>query len=77
MQENQQLAALIVLTKTKKVNIDNILEWCAAEMKEEEVPTIFKLVMMIIMMMIMMMIMILMIMMIMMMIMIMMIMMTR
>ena len=44
LQENQQLAALIVLTKTKKVNIDSILEWCSTEMNEEEIPTIFKLV---------------------------------
>jgi len=44
VKENQQLAALIVLTKTKKVNIDSILEWCSTEMKEEEIPTIFKLV---------------------------------
>ena len=43
-QENQQLAAVLVLTKTKKVNIDNILEWCALEMKEEEIPTVFKMV---------------------------------
>jgi len=42
--ENQQLAAILVLTKTKKVNIDNILEWCTQEMKEEEIPTVFKMV---------------------------------
>lgn len=44
VQEYQQLAAVIVLTKTKKVNIDSILEWCSTELNEEEIPTIFKLV---------------------------------
>lgn len=44
VQEYQQLAAVIVLTKTKKVNIDSILEWCSTEMNTEEIPTIFKLV---------------------------------
>ena len=44
IQGEQQLAAIIVLTKTKKVNVDAILEWCGHQMREEEVPTIFKLV---------------------------------
>jgi len=44
IQGEQQLAAIIVLTKTKKVNVDAILEWCGHHMREEEVPTIFKLV---------------------------------
>ena len=44
MQEYQQLAAVIVLTKTRKVNIDSILEWCSTELNTEEIPTIFKLV---------------------------------
>lgn len=44
LQEYQQLAAVIVLTKTRKVNIDSILEWCSTELNTEEIPTIFKLV---------------------------------
>ena len=43
-QGEQQLAAIIVLTKTRKVNIDNILTWCSENMNKDEVPTTFKIV---------------------------------
>ena len=35
---------MIVINPTKKVNIENILEWCNENMDESEVPTLFKLV---------------------------------
>ena len=44
LQGEQQLAAIIVLTKTRKVNIDNILTWCSENMNKDEVPTTFKIV---------------------------------
>lgn len=40
----QNLAAIIVLTKTRKVNLDNILTWCSENMNKDEVPTTFKIV---------------------------------
>ena len=43
-QAEQKLTAVIVLTKTKKVNIENILEWCGENMEETETPTTFKIV---------------------------------
>jgi len=44
IQGDQQLAAIIVLTKTRKVNLDNILTWCSDNMNKDEVPTTFKIV---------------------------------
>jgi len=44
IQSEQKIAAMIVINPTKKVNIENILEWCNENMDESEVPTLFKLV---------------------------------
>ena len=44
LQSEQKIAAIIVINQTKKVNIENILEWCSENMDESEIPTIFKLV---------------------------------
>merc|ERR1719244_475887 len=44
IQSEQKIAAMIVINPTKKVNIENILEWCNENMEESEVPTLFKLV---------------------------------
>ena len=35
---------MIVINQMRKVNIENILEWCNENMEESEVPTLFKLV---------------------------------
>jgi len=44
IQSEQKIAAIIVINQTKKVNMENILEWCNENMDESEVPTLFKLV---------------------------------
>jgi len=44
IQDEQKLTAVIVLTQSKKINIDNILEWCSHNMEESETPTTFKIV---------------------------------
>jgi len=44
IQSEQKIAAIIVINQTKKVNIENILEWCSENMEESEIPTLFKLV---------------------------------
>jgi malonyl-CoA/methylmalonyl-CoA synthetase len=44
IQSEQKIAAIIVINQTKKVNIENILEWCSENMDESEIPTLFKLV---------------------------------
>jgi len=44
VQTEQKIAALIVITQSRKVNIENILEWCNENMEESEIPTLFKLV---------------------------------
>ena len=44
LQAEQKLTAVIVLTKSKKVNIENILDWCNQNMEDAEIPTTFKIV---------------------------------
>jgi len=44
IQSEQKIAAIIVLNQNRKINIENILEWCNENMEEGEVPTLFKLV---------------------------------
>jgi bifunctional DNase/RNase len=43
LQSEQKIAAMIVINQMRKVNIENILEWCNENMEESEVPTLFKL----------------------------------
>jgi hypothetical protein len=43
LQSEQKIAAMIVINQMRKVNIENILEWCNGNMEESEVPTLFKL----------------------------------
>lgn len=44
IQAEQKLTAVIVLTKSKKINIENILDWCNHNMEDTEIPTTFKIV---------------------------------
>jgi len=44
IQAEQKIAAVVVLTQSKKVNVENILAWSNENMEESEVPTVFKLV---------------------------------
>jgi len=44
VQAEQKIAAIIVINQSRKVNIENILEWCNENMEDSEVPTLFKLV---------------------------------
>ena len=44
LQAGQKLTAVIVLTKSKKINIENILDWCNQNMDDAEIPTTFKIV---------------------------------
>jgi len=44
IQAEQKLTAVIVLTKSKKINIENILDWCNQNMDDAEIPTTFKIV---------------------------------
>ena len=44
LQAEQKLTAVIVLTKSKKINIENILDWCNQNMDDAEIPTTFKIV---------------------------------
>lgn len=44
VQAEQKIAAIVVITQSRKVNIETILEWCNENMEESEVPTLFKVV---------------------------------
>jgi len=44
VQAEQKIAAIVVITQSRKVNIENILEWCNENMEDSEVPTLFKVV---------------------------------
>jgi len=40
----QRIAALLVITKSRKVTLENILEWCCANLQPHMVPTVLKIV---------------------------------
>jgi len=40
----QQIAAIICLTQTRKVSLDSILNWCGDNMSKHQIPTTFKIV---------------------------------
>lgn len=44
IKESQQLAVVLVLTQSRRVIIDNILEWCSQNISDHMVPNIFKMV---------------------------------
>eukprot|EP00092_Neocalanus_flemingeri_P022261 GFUD01024140.1.p1 GENE.GFUD01024140.1~~GFUD01024140.1.p1 ORF type:complete len:636 (+),score=166.22 GFUD01024140.1:685-2592(+) len=44
VQAEQKISAIIVINQSRKVNIENILDWCNENMEESEVPELFKIV---------------------------------